>query len=297
MKFGTVSDVALSGLDLKLPADPALNAVVLPGHRIESQKIYVGCGNWGHTSWVGKVYPPKTPATKYRALYPLYFGATELNATHYNIYSPAVIREWAEPARGRDFKYSPKFPQQISHYSSFVKTESLTDAFIESISAFEDNLGPAFLQVSDNFSPAKMEALYGYLASLPEDLDVFLEVRHPDWFKQGDQLFPLLHNMNKGLVITDTPGRRDCTHMYLTMPKLLLRFVCNRDHPTTFTRIDDWADRIASWLDRGLEEAYIFLHPGDEALIPELTVAWINALNSRCGLNLKLPYVEQGSLF
>jgi uncharacterized protein YecE (DUF72 family) len=297
MKFGNVEDAVLARLDLALPADPGLNSVVLPGRRVVEPKVYVGCGNWGHTSWGGKVYPPKTPASKYRALYPLYFNATELNATHYNIYSPRVIREWAEPARGRDFRYSPKFPQQISHYSSFVKTEALTDAFIESISAFEENLGPAFLQVSDNFSPAKLETLYGYLASLPEDLDVFLEVRHPDWFRQGDQIFPLLHQMKKGLVISDTPGRRDCTHMYLTMPKLLLRFVCNRDHPTTFTRINDWADRIALWLDRGLEEAYIFLHPGDEAVIPELTVAWIKALNSRCGLNLKMPYGQQQSLF
>ena len=297
MKFGNVDNAVLNKLDLRLPADPLLNGQVLPGKRVPEPKVYVGCGNWGHTSWVGKVFPPKTPASKYRALYPLYFGAAELNATHYNIYSPAVIREWAAPARGRDFRYSPKFPQQISHYSSFVKTEALTDSFIESISAFEENLGPAFLQVSDNFSPAAMESLYGYLQLLPRDLDVFLEVRHPGWFKDGDQLFPMLRDMGKGLVITDAPGRRDCAHMYLTVPRMLLRFVCNRDHPTTFTRINEWAERISNWLELGLEEAYIFLHPGDEAVIPELTVAWINALNSRCGLQLKPPFTEQGSLF
>jgi len=173
----------------------------------------------------------------------------------------------------------------------------LADGFVESIAAFADNLGPAFLQVSDNFSPAGMESLYGYLRKLPVDLDVFLEVRHPGWFEDGNQLFPLLCDMHKGLVITDAPGRRDCTHMYLTVPMMLLRFVSNRDHPTTYTRINEWADRISNWLDRGLEEAYIFLHPGDEAVIPELTVAWINALNGRCGLQLRPPFTEQGSLF
>jgi uncharacterized protein YecE (DUF72 family) len=297
MKFGNVDDAVLSKLDLRLPPDPALNSTVLSGMRVKEPKIYVGCGNWGHTSWVGKVFPPKTPASRYRALYPLYFGAAELNATHYKIYTQSVIREWAEPARGRDFRYSPKFPQEISHYSSFVKTEALTDAFIESISAFGENLGPSFLQVNDSFSPAGMEALYGYLRQLPRDLDVFLELRHPEWFERAGQFFPLLKEMGKGLVITDAPGRRDCAHMHLTVPKLFLRFVSNRDHPTTFTRIDDWTTRISSWLDRGLEEAYIFLHPGDEAVIPELTVAWINALNNKCGLQLKPPYIEQGSLF
>lgn len=297
MKFGNVPDEALSTIDFQLAPDPVLNAAVLSGKRVSSPKIYVGSGNWGHPSWVGKVYPSKTPASAFRNVFPNYFGAMELNATHYKIYPESVIREWAAPAEGKDFKYCPKFPQSISHYSSFIKVEDLTDAFIQSIAAFGSNLGPAFLQVSDNFSLAKRDALFGYLSSLPSDLDVFLELRHPDWFNSGDESFRMLKDMNKGLVITDAPGRRDCTHMNLTVPKLLLRFVSNRDHATTFPRITEWADRIGAWVDKGLEEAYIFLHPGDESVIPELTVAWMEALNKTCNVNLKLPFIQQGSLF
>ena len=297
MKFGNVPDETLASIDFNLAPDPLLNSAVLSGKRVSTPKIYVGSGNWGHASWVGKVYPPKTPASAFRNVFPNYFGAMELNATHYKIYPESIIREWAAPAEGKDFKYCPKFPQSISHYSSFIKVEGLTDAFIQSIAAFGNNLGPAFLQVSDSFSLAKRDALFGYLSSLPAYLDVFLELRHPDWFSSGDESFRMLKEMNKGLVITDAPGRRDCTHMYLTVPKLLLRFVSNRDHITTFPRIIEWAERIGEWVDEGLEEAYIFLHPGDESVIPELTVAWIEALNKTCKVNLKLPCISQGSLF
>lgn len=297
MKYGNVPDDTLSSIDFCLPADPALNTEVLSGKRVAAPKIYVGSGNWGHTSWVGKVYPPKTPASAFRALFPNYFGTMELNATHYKIYPPSVIQEWAAPASGKDFKYCPKFPQAISHYSSFVNVEAQTDGFLQSISAFGNNLGPTFLQVSDHFSPAKRNALFTYLSSLPNDIDIFLEVRHPDWFTDGGVSFRLLNEMNKGLVITDTPGRRDGVHMYLTIPKLFLRFVSNKHHASTFPRIQEWAERIGDWVDKGLEEAYIFLHPGDESVIPELTVAWIEALNASCKVKLKLPFIQQASLF
>lgn len=297
MKFGNVPDETLTSIDFKLVPDPFLNAEVLSGKRLPSPKIYVGSGNWGHASWVGKIYPPKTPASAFRNVFPNYFGAMELNATHYKIYPESVIREWATPAEGKDFKYCPKFPQSISHYSSFLKVDELTDAFIQSIAGFGENLGPAFLQVSDHFSPAKRDVLFGYLSSLPSDLDVFLELRHPDWFTDAGVSFSMLKEMKKGLVITDTPGRRDCAHMYLTIPKLFLRFVSNKDHSTTYLRITDWAQRIGNWVDQGLEEVYIFIHPGDETVIPELTVAWMEALNQSCKVNLKLPFIQQGSLF
>jgi uncharacterized protein YecE (DUF72 family) len=297
MKFGTLPDDQLSSVSFQLPPDPAFNITVLSGARVAQPRLYVGSGNWGHTSWVGKVYPPKTPVSAYRTLFPRHFGAMELNATHYKIYPESVLKEWAQPAAELDFRYCPKFPQSISHYSSFVQTDALTDAFLQSIQGLGEHLGPAFLQVSDHFSPVRKDVLFQYLASLPVDMDVFLELRHPDWFRQMDTWVSELRDLKKGLVITDAPARRDAVPMYLTVPRLFLRFVCNRDHPTTFTRIQDWASRIAHWVDNGLEEAYIFLHPGDESVIPELTIAWIQALNASCGVKLRLPFIPQTSLF
>jgi uncharacterized protein YecE (DUF72 family) len=112
---------------------------------------------------------------------------------------------------------------------------------LRGIVAFEEHLGPIFVQVSDTFSPNRKEELFTYLRSLPTDLQFFLEVRHPDWFgKQHirEELFSTLKEMNMGAVITDTSGRRDCAHMHLTIPKVFIRYVGKTAilHPTDYTR-------------------------------------------------------------
>ena len=130
------------------------------------------------------------------------------------------------------------------------------------------------------------------MKSLPTDLQFFLEVRHPDWFakeKDREDMFEFLRENNVGAVVTDTAGRRDCAHMYLTLPKTFIRYVGNSLHPTDYTRIDAWVKRMKYWLDKGMEELYFFMHMHDEAKSPELTVYLINKVNKECGLNLKPP--------
>jgi uncharacterized protein YecE (DUF72 family) len=300
MKFGSLPDRLLNAINLRLPPEPAENITVLPGKRAAAPGVYVGAATWGAAEWVGKLYPPKTPATKYRQLYPHYFNAIELNATHYNIYSPEVIRQWAAPASGVDFKFCPKFPQRISHHSGFQNVATETAAFLESIWAFEKHLGPAFLQLSEAFSPQHKHALYDYLAGLPVHTSFFLEVRHPAWLAdaaEAAELFQTLTALNMGLVLTDTPGRRDLVHMRLTVPRLFLRFVCNGLHPTSISRADAWIHQLQDWLERGLQEASIFLHPGNDAAIPELATYWITKLNEKCSLHLKPPTALQPQLF
>jgi len=300
MKFGSVPDRLLHTIDLRLPPEPEANALVLPGVRAVSPMVYVGAATWGAASWAGKIYPSKTPAARFRQLYPQSFDAVELNATHYTIYPPHIIRQWAALAGEKAFKFCPKFPQSISHHSGFEQVQEQTAAFLEGIWAFEKHLGPAFLQVSENFSPQGKDVLYAYLASLLTNAAYFLEVRHPAWFsdaRQAAELFETLQAMHIGLVITDTPGRRDLVHLRLTVPKLFLRFVCNGVHPTSFSRTDAWIGQIQNWINQGLQEAFIFLHPSADAAVPELATYWITKLNAACGLQLKPPALLQPQLF
>lgn len=121
-------------------------------------------------------------------------------------------------------------------------------------------------------------------------MQFFLEVCHPESFSNetiSKKLFQTLTSLNTGAVITDTAGRRDCAHMHLTIPKAFIRYVGNSLHPTDFTRIDAWIERMKFWLDNGMEELYFFMHMHDEAYSPELTVYLVDKMNAACGLNLK----------
>ena len=300
MEFGRVPENELATIDFSLPEEPKENRLQLPGKRNIAPLLYIGCAKWGRKEWIGKIYPPGTKDANFLEHYVKHYNSIELNATHYKIYGPDEITKWAAKAKGTDFKFCPKVPQLISHYSGFNNADTITTSFLEGILAFKENLGPIFLQVSDKYSPNKKDNLFKYLESLPKDLQFFLEVRHPDWFADAilkRELFDLLRSLNIGAVITDTAGRRDCAHMELTVPKVFIRYVGNSLHSTYYTRIDVWTQRIEYWLSQGLKELYFFMHMHDEAKSPELTVYLIDKLNNECKLHLKKPQFIQPELF
>jgi uncharacterized protein YecE (DUF72 family) len=245
---------------------------------------------------VGKIYPPKTKERNFLQHYVEHYNCIELNTTHYKIIGANGIRKWKEKANGKDFRFCPKMYQGITHKGSLKGKEFLTREFIRGVQAFEENLGPIFVQVSDTFSPNRKDDLFKFMLSLPKELQFFLEVRHPAWFnkeKVRGELFEFLAENNIGTVITDTAGRRDCAHMHLTIPKTFIRYVGNNLHRTDYTRSDAWVQRIKYWLDHGLRELYFFMHMHEEATSPDLTVYLVEKLNKECGLNLINPrFVE-----
>lgn len=292
MDFGKLAAEELVSADIMLPPDPSWNKKILNGKKVNKPKVYVGCAKWGRTEWLGKIYPLGTKEAKFLDHYVSHYNSIELNATHYRTFPTSTVQKWAERAGERDFLFCPKVPQTISHYSTFENIDDKTNAFLESFSAFGKHLGPIFLQVSDRFSPKRKANLVNYLQSLPSDLQFFLEVRNQDWFSDKTQMEDFaatLHKLNTGLIVTDAAGRRDCVHMYLTIPKAFIRFVGNSLHQSDYTRIDDWINRIKLWLDNGLQELYFFMHMHDETYSPELSLYFIEKLNKACGLDLQKP--------
>ena len=292
MDFGRVPGNELNSIDFNLAAEPAFNKTVLPGKPIKDPKIYIGCAKWGRKEWLGKIYPPKAKEKDFLDHYVQHYNSIELNATHYKVYGEAGIKKWADKAQGKDFKFCPKMYQGVTHRGNLKGKDFIINEFFSGIVAFKEHLGPIFIQVSETFSPKRKEELFDFLRSLPTDLQFFMEVRHPDWFRNDDtwnELVTALKDMNMGIVITDTSGRRDCAHMYLTMPKTFIRYVGNSLHATDYTRIDEWVNRMKYWLDKGLEELYFFMHMHDEATSPELTVYLVDKMNKELGLNLIKP--------
>lgn len=301
MEFGRVPVEELEKINFALPEEPSWNKAILSGVKNKQAKVYIGCAKWGREEWIGKLYPPKTKEKDFLQHYVQHYNCIELNATHYKIYGETGIGKWADKAKGKDFLFCPKLYNGITHYGSLIKgKEFLTNEFFRGILAFKEQLGPVFVQVSDTFSPKRKSELFTYLASLPKDLQFFMEVRHPDWFakeKERNDLFAFLRDHNMGAVITDTAGRRDCAHMHLTIPKAFIRYVGNSLHHTDHTRIDVWIERMKYWLDNGMEQLFFFMHMHDEATSPELTVELVDKMNVVCGLNLLKPkFIDQASL-
>ncbi|MEO8710495.1 MAG: DUF72 domain-containing protein [Parafilimonas sp.] len=292
MEFGRVPEEGLNNVDFSLPKEPAFNKKILPGKKNKNAKVYIGCAKWGRQEWVGKIYPEKTKEKDFLQYYVQHYNSIELNATHYKIYGTKGIEKWKENAEGKDFLFCPKLYKGITHFGRLTGKDFILNEFLRGIVAFKEHLGPMFIQVSEAYSTKRKDELFTFLRSLPTDIQFFLEVRHPDWFGVPairDELFETLHALNIGAVITDTAGRRDCAHMYLTIPKTFIRYVGNSLHATDYTRIDAWIERMKYWLNKGIDDVYFFMHMHNEATSPELTVYLVDKMNKECGLNLMKP--------
>jgi len=302
MEFGKIDRSLIDKVNFRLPADGVFTLALKPAAK--QPEIFLGGAKWGRKEWVGLIYPAKTKEAEFLDYYIQNFNGIELNTTHYQIYPEATIRKWTEKAKGTNFKFCPKFPQSISHYSdlSSAKAHADTDRFLASVVNFGEHLGPLFLQLSEKFGPQRRDALFSYLQKLPKDLDITLEVRHSDWFGNAEirtELFRVLHELSIGAVITDVSGRRDCAHMEVTAPVTFIRFVGNGLHQTDYERIDDWVKRIKSWLQKDIREIHFYMHQPDELYTPQLTDYLVRELNKQCGLSLQTPKLIEttGDLF
>ena len=292
MEFGRISERKLNTIDLSLPKDSPLNKVILSGNRVASPKVYIGCSKWGRSEWVGKIFPRHTDEKGFLENYAKNYNSIELDATHYKLYSSKSIGKWADKTHGSDFKYCPKMYQEVTHGGNLTGKRHITEEFLAGLAILREQLGPIFIQLSDNYSTKRKNELFHFLKSLPTNLQFFLEIRHEEWFKNTEEhaeLFNFLTEHKIGAVITDTYTRRDCAHMQLTIPKAFIRFVAHSTLPSDYKRIDDWVSRIKVWIEEGIEEVYFFLHLEDEGYFPELSIYMIEKINEECGLSLKVP--------
>jgi uncharacterized protein YecE (DUF72 family) len=292
MKFGRLTDISTA--NLTLPPDHPMTSEVLR-KSTTPPKIYVGCPVWGDKRFVGKIYPKGTKAKDFLKVYSTKFNAIELNATGYGIPSYADVEAWKnEVVDG--FVFCPKVSRPISHVSPLAKDKAALKLFCNNMYAFAEHLGTVFLQLPPYFSSQRLPELLKFFDQWDKTLPLHVELRHPDWFENReilDTLFEAMRERNIGTVITDPSGRRDVLHQCLTTSSAFIRFDAHDLHPTDFTRLDEWAERIKQWIDSGLQQLYFFVHTPEKHLTPDLSNYFVKRLNALCGFSLRTAEIDQ----
>ncbi|HTF16675.1 MAG TPA: DUF72 domain-containing protein [Chryseolinea sp.] len=296
MEFGRLETDELDGVDFTLPPDlAATDRILAASPKTGRPEVFVGCAKWGRKDWIGTIYPEKTKEADFLSHYGRHFNCIELNATFYKMPSAHQTEGWASQV-GPGFQFSPKFPNQITHMRRLKNVEEQTTRFLKGVSGFGKALGPLFLMPHPQLGPKDLDRLEAFIQSLPSDVKVFVEMRHPEWYADPvafNNLFTVLERHKAGSIITDASGRRDCVHMRLSTPEAFIRFVGNGLHPTDYTRVDDWVQRIRTWMEKGIRTVYFFMHQHEEVYSPELCRYLIHELNKHCGTNIPVPvFVE-----
>jgi len=286
MQFGKVTDPG--EVDFTLPPDAMQTKIVLAKHKNEKPfEVYTGCAKWNKKDLKG--FYPKGVKDELE-YYSTQFNSIELNATFYSMPDWKQVETWKNKTPD-GFKFFPKITNTISHFKRLIDVQQPVEQFCDAVSAFDEKLGMAFLQLHDNFKPKDFERLQKVLNEFPEVVPLAVEVRNEEWFSDAkifDAYCTLLEKRKMANIIVDTAGRRDMLHMRLTSPVAFIRYV-GANHPTDKKRLDDWIVRIKKWRKEGLQQLYFFIHQNIELESPLLATHFIESMNKAFKLELKIP--------
>lgn len=286
MKFGQVSNPTI--VDFSLPTTPIHTIQLLEKSKVDSKPlgIHIGAARWGKAELKG-FYPRGSKDEL--PYYSSQFNTIELNSTFYHTPSKHQVEIWRSKS-AENFKFCPKIPQSISHYSRLINTDHKVLEFVDATVLFEQKLGMGFLQLPENFGPKDFERLVSFLRNFPDGYPLAVEVRHFDWFTPAllERFNQLLVETKKTHTIVDTPGRRDMVHMHLTSPTAFIRFVSAK-HELDYQRLDDWILKIVEWKNAGLQDLYFFIHQEVTAEEPLLATYFATNLNKALGVQIHVP--------
>lgn len=264
-------------------------------------QLHLGCPVWACPEWVGTLYRSSNRRT-WLGDYSTVFNTVEGNSTFYALPSTDVVRNWAAETHP-GFKFSLKFPRQISHEGQLAEDIDVSNHFLELLEILSeaDRLGPAFLQLAPWFSGEHLPRLRRYLMTIPREFPVAVEVRHLDFFDQGryeTEFEEILVEHQVDRVLFDSralfsrppedaaerksqsrkprsPLRHTVTHRHP-----FVRFVGRNRIETVDKWIQEWADVIANWLRQGLEP-YVFTHAPDDSFAPDFAATLYAAIRAR----------------
>lgn len=257
MKFGKIED--LEGIDFTFTKEFELNPKVLGGKgRCE---LRIGLSKWGDKSWVGRFYTKNLSQANYLSHYASLFNSIEINATYYRIFKPEVAHKWVEQVSSKDFKFYLKLPAALSGGDLDVKYKRITDDYLAFVDALGDNYGGTFVQYNGKPSDKSFDFISGVSEYLPNNMNLFWELRHKDWFSPKENFGKVFGELSgANFVLTDTPGRRDVFHLAIPNSRILVRYVGYDFNEKDRIRLQSWKKKIEEWQGRGLQEFVFLIH-------------------------------------
>lgn len=203
--------------------------------------IHVGCSGWYYRHWHGSFYPEELPGGAWFAHYASTFNTVELNAPFYSWPTLSTVATWIRQLGSRDFVYTIKVNELITHIKRFARTATLVKDF----GFIADLLGPSFgcflFQLPPSFKYSA-PALQRILKQLDPRWRNVVEFRHGSWW--NDKVFNAFREHNA--IFCSVSGPRLPDELVKTADDVYVRF-----HGTErWYRHDYSAEELAMWTHR-----------------------------------------------
>jgi len=218
-------------------------------------KFNIGCSGWFYWHWRGDFYPSDMPTKDWFNHYAGHFKTVELNAPFYAWPTVATVQSWRRQAGGRQFIYTVKVCELITHVKRFQGTKQL----IADFSFIADMLGSMMgcflfqLPPSFHYTPARLRGILGQLDHCRRNA---VEFRHASWW--NETAFSAFRDT--GTIFCSCSGPRLPDDLIKTSKDIYVRFHGTRQwyrHDYSKEELTMWANRIR---DSGAERVWAYFN-------------------------------------
>jgi uncharacterized protein YecE (DUF72 family) len=220
----------------RLAAPPAA-----PASRPPLPVVNVGCSGWFYWHWRGAFYPRNLPTKEWFAHYARTFRTVELNAPFYSWPTVNAVKQWVRQAGRRNFIYTVKACELITHLKRFRRTRTLIADFGYIADLLDKRMGCFLFQLPPSYvyTPARLRSIVGQLE--PSRRNV-VEFRHRSWW--NEKTYAAFREA--GIIFCSCSAPRLPDELVMTGPEAYIRF----HGRTKWYRHNYTSNELAVWVKR-----------------------------------------------
>ena len=271
---------------------------------ISRGNLYIGLPMWQHSHWPSTWFANYPKSDNGLSLYAKECNTVEGNTTFYSLPNEDAVARWCESVP-EGFRFTFKFHQNITHLHQLQYCDEEVAQQLSLLRPLREKLGVMMLQLPASFGPEKLSVLDTFLAALPQEINVAVEVRHLAFFAKGDEekaLNQLLIRHGANRIIMDTralfTGSLDAggtvrramleevrqkkprvpVNVIATGNTPIVRFVGNDVDEDNRRCLLPWVKKGCQWQEEG-KDVYFFCHRPDNKDAPWLAQQLIDIYN------------------
>jgi uncharacterized protein YecE (DUF72 family) len=226
-------------------------------------RVFVGCSGWFYWKWRGTFYPKGLPTGEWFRHYANRLASVEINASFYSWPTVANVKAWRRQPRNRDFVYTVKACELITHIKRFKGTKTLIKDFGMIADILGDRMGCFLFQLppSFHFTKARLTAIVSQLDPARRNV---VEFRHASWW--NEEVYAAFRR--SGTIFCSCSGPRLPDELVRTADEVYLRL----HGPKHWYRHNYSREELTTWVDKikasGAKRVWVYFNNDNEAHAP-----------------------------